>query len=558
MSGVGRLRGPSVSFMNATTTTDARDGSVPPWLWLGLGVLLAVLAWGIPVRWRWLHPDALAGAGVGSTPLVGAAETWVVSGRPGPARWMAAAATELGLPGTNSLLARIQTASVGVDVRVTGGVGVLTGRLAGVKGVVPTNGMGWASDLFRREEDRQGVRQALEGTRSVLASAWMKARGFAPKRFAAVDRAGGQALDSVIVSGAIFSEGDVFTPGFAAVLQPVLMRTVSGQPNDALEEICLDLFYLSRRLDWTSLRELIRVMPDPGALRQWVDAVQRDERAWALLYSATVLTGRPAALAQRVDGTAEGRASLGWALRGGVGSVRRLAMDARPVLVEAWGWSGFGRWAAEWPEWVYGVRTGLLLLSALGLALGTAGVLEVEDGGRGMGLAGVGALTLVMGFLLVLPSEPMVPGRAKGPQLRVRLDTGGAAGKGPAERRNRERLTMEPSTIATIALFAVLQLTVYVVCRRKITEIESMTVETPMRLRLLENEENLFDAGLYVGIAGTATALVLQVLHVVEANLLAAYSSNLLGIVTVALVKIHHVRPARRRLILEGRGSGPQ
>ena len=73
----------------------------------------------------------------------------------------------------------------------------------------------------------------------------------------------------------------------------------------------------------------------------------------------------------------------------------------------------------------------------------------------------------------------------------------------------------------------------------------------PGKLRLVENEENLFDGGLYLGIAGTATALVLQVLGFIDANLLAAYSSNLFGIVCVALVKIRHVRPYKRKLILE-------
>ena len=62
---------------------------------------------------------------------------------------------------------------------------------------------------------------------------------------------------------------------------------------------------------------------------------------------------------------------------------------------------------------------------------------------------------------------------------------------------------------------------------------------------------NLFDSGLYVGIAGTASALVLQVLQLIEANLLAAYASNLFGIICVALVKIRHVRAAKRRLIVE-------
>ena len=67
----------------------------------------------------------------------------------------------------------------------------------------------------------------------------------------------------------------------------------------------------------------------------------------------------------------------------------------------------------------------------------------------------------------------------------------------------------------------------------------------------MENEENLFDAGLYVGIGGTATALVLQVLQVIDANLLAAYSSNLFGILCVAVVKIRRVRPFKRQLILD-------
>jgi hypothetical protein len=73
----------------------------------------------------------------------------------------------------------------------------------------------------------------------------------------------------------------------------------------------------------------------------------------------------------------------------------------------------------------------------------------------------------------------------------------------------------------------------------------------------MENEENLFDGGLYVGIGGTATALVLQVLGVIEPNLLAAYSSNLFGITCVAIVKIRHVRPYKRQLILDSQTVTP-
>jgi hypothetical protein len=110
---------------------------------------------------------------------------------------------------------------------------------------------------------------------------------------------------------------------------------------------------------------------------------------------------------------------------------------------------------------------------------------------------------------------------------------------------------MDTSTILSIIVFATIQVGMYVVCLLKISEISRQSIPAATRLRLLENEENLFDGGLYIGIAGTATALVLQVLHLIDANLLAAYSSNLFGIVCVALVKIRHVRPCKRQLILE-------
>jgi hypothetical protein len=111
--------------------------------------------------------------------------------------------------------------------------------------------------------------------------------------------------------------------------------------------------------------------------------------------------------------------------------------------------------------------------------------------------------------------------------------------------------TMDISTILSITVFAAIQVGMYVICLLKISEVDRQPLNAPGKLRLVENEENLFDGGLYIGIAGTATALVLQVLHFIDANLLAAYSSNLFGIVCVALVKIRHVRPYKRKLILE-------
>jgi hypothetical protein len=117
---------------------------------------------------------------------------------------------------------------------------------------------------------------------------------------------------------------------------------------------------------------------------------------------------------------------------------------------------------------------------------------------------------------------------------------------------------MDISTLLTIGFFAALQIGMYLYCLSKIREIERQSVSPLLKLRLMENEENLFDGGLYIGIAGTASALVLQVLGVIQPNLLAAYSSNLFGICCVALIKIRHVRPYKRRLILAGHSAEPK
>ncbi|MEY4488971.1 MAG: hypothetical protein RIQ79_1479, partial [Verrucomicrobiota bacterium] len=112
-------------------------------------------------------------------------------------------------------------------------------------------------------------------------------------------------------------------------------------------------------------------------------------------------------------------------------------------------------------------------------------------------------------------------------------------------------LSINMNTLISIGFFASLQICMYWICLTKIREVAASDLPSLVKLRLMENEENLFDGGLYIGIGGTATALVLQVLGLIEPNLLAAYSSNLFGITCVALVKIRLVRPFKTKLILD-------
>ena len=71
-----------------------------------------------------------------------------------------------------------------------------------------------------------------------------------------------------------------------------------------------------------------------------------------------------------------------------------------------------------------------------------------------------------------------------------------------------------------------------------------------MKLKLLENEDHLFDAGLYLGFVGTIASLIIASMGFVKFSLMAAYSSTSFGIIFVVIFKIFHLRLARRKLLL--------
>src|SRR5208283_3229363 len=103
----------------------------------------------------------------------------------------------------------------------------------------------------------------------------------------------------------------------------------------------------------------------------------------------------------------------------------------------------------------------------------------------------------------------------------------------------------------TLLLFFVLQGLIYISCLVKLSEIGRQNVPPRMKLRLIENEDHLFDAGLYLGFVGTIISLILVSVGIIKFSLMAAYSSTSFGIVFVCVFKIFNLRPVRRKLLLE-------
>ena len=106
-------------------------------------------------------------------------------------------------------------------------------------------------------------------------------------------------------------------------------------------------------------------------------------------------------------------------------------------------------------------------------------------------------------------------------------------------------------TLLALVLFFVIQAVLYALCLVKLKEIEKQKGSSRLKLKLLDNEDNMFDAGLYVGLGGTVLSLLILTLNLAQVGLMAAYASTLFGIIFVSLLKSFHVRPGRIKFLIE-------
>jgi hypothetical protein len=197
------------------------------------------------------------------------------------------------------------------------------------------------------------------------------------------------------------------------------------------------------------------------------------------------------------------------------------------------------------------LTAGFLFAAALHFARPAVEMLELPLQVRGFHMAR--ELLFALGFLLVvlLLSEPFLAQESQRVEypFRLRLPTVGSVA--PAGVPGVARSIMNQLSLLTLMLFFVLQGLLYTACLVKLAEIRRQNVPARVKLKLLENEDHLFDAGLYLGFAGTIVSLILVSLGVIQPSLMAAYSSTSFGIIFVSVFKIFNLRPLRRQLLME-------
>jgi hypothetical protein len=536
-------------------------------IFAGLGALLILMAWLLPAHWKSLAPTVVEYAGRGTATLGGLGLSVVAAEKPGPASLILTAAQSLRDPQAAKLAADLADLNARKpELRAWGGENRLMPSVL-LPGTAPAKAAGEpVLQVFLTESTRVRLRQHLSGSRSPGAQAILQTRDLTnTTRFVPAMQPGGQPFEATILLMGLLYENDRVALPLVQEIKSLADKANAGGETGEWESACLDMLALGKRLDWTQLVELLHFVPDLKTMAALARVSQDTPERFSIVYSASLLMQSAQGVAQYLARFEQhGPQYLAKALAAGDGAVRLLLGRQLPVGPEVGGAMAFlAPLVLRWPELALGLKFSGFVLAILCFYL-VWNELAAGESAEGLSLLSRAlrwrraVVAVLLAMLLVAASEPfLLPGVGSPYQFRLNLPTlsNSPIPKNENLKPKTQPMNLDTSTILSVALFAALQVIVYAICLLKIREISRQSSSPRLKLKLMENEENLFDSGLYVGIAGTAAALILQVLGFIEANLLAAYASNLFGILCVALVKIRHVRAYKRKLILQSRAS---
>jgi hypothetical protein len=539
----------------------------------------------VPAHLRAVDASVLQTAGRGTPSLTDYGLALVQNQQLGAAQLFLAAAESAGLVDAAKLSEAVNTLASGQPgLKISGSMakGSLSELFQPRRGTPESNPSQLAAkpeaftEFIVRSDRRTKALELLATSSHPLVSALMDFRAVTNTAlFPPSASTSGQALDTAVAIGGLLTEAGHLSIGLSsAVLGLATEANHAGSPQP-LEQVLMDLMSLGQRFNWGQLAKFVEQINDPDTLRGLSNLVRRGESV-PVIYSAVCLTGNAAGVVKYLTtfgetGLSDLRASLACGA-GGVNELlqrnQRLCNSSFCEKLAAFTASGTifafaANYARSEPglalavKWLLYLIGGFLLAAAFHFGRRVT-MLEKPLEVRGFHV--VREMLFALGFLVVvlLLSEPFL---AQGSQkvefsFRVRLPMVGEAI--PAEGPGAPKTIMNQVTFLTMLLFFVLQALLYVASLVKLAEIRRQQVSSRMKLKLLENEDHLFDAGLYLGFLGTIISLILVSLGVFkQPSLMAAYSSTSFGILFVVLFKVLHLRRARRHLLLKAEIESP-
>ena len=543
------------------------------------GALMVVDGLVVPAHLRAVDARVLQQAGRNTTDLIGRGLALVKGEKLGAAQLLLRAAQEEGVPDWQRLgLAITNSAAQHPDWLVWGGGDARLERLFNSDPGSPKSGPEPVTDFVVREENRAVVLELLQGSTQPGVQELLRCRALTNTvLFPPSQSASGQALDTALAVCGLLLEGRHLSDRLSAAVLGLASASNQGGDPQRLEQALLDVMSLGQRFNWGQLVEFTRQIQDTETLRLLAHLFRGSDADVPMLFAAVELSGKPGPVANYLLGFSRtGMKDLGASLRFGAGGLNELlrrnqqlysSRFLRPVS----GQTPFGAVLSAASElcwrmprlglmmkWLFYLAGGYLLAAALHFARPAASALERSLQVRGFHVAR--EILFALGFLLVvlLLSEPFLAQDSQRVEFpfRLRVPTMGRAV--PAGTTGAARAIMNQLSLLTLLLFFVLQGLIYTACLFKLAEIRRQNLPSRVKLKLLENEDHLFDAGLYLGFAGTIISLILVSLGVIQPSLMAAYSSTSFGIIFVSVFKIFHLRPVRRKLLLEAEAASTE
>ena len=424
--------------------------------------------------------------------------------------------------------------------------------------------------VLAASDSRKKLLDFLAQADSGLVKKFISMRGMNPAIFPPVYSSAGAPLEAALLINALMAQAGDFDRRFLLDIASIMdLSEKSPEKKEEFEKYCLATLAFAKGYDWTIVRSIFSHFSSAGEAygfaRVYESAPTRDYKN--VLLAGMFECGSPSMCSRYLDGADPRRwEDFRYAFLHGEGALAFLLESGSPIYSD----SAFARflspicspikealapYVAKFPAAALSAKVALAVIGGYFFIRGFLRIFQPERDtpswhsplALARGLLEALAAALVF-FLLAEPNAFAANSVENAPAPELRFAFEKVINTIGEETMNFETDT---ATIAAVALFFVLQLTVYVFCLIRLSMIKRIKAPAKLKMQLLENEETLFDLGLYIGLGGTVFSLILLTMGIVTASLMAAYASTLFGILFTALVKTMHVRRYKRRLLLE-------
>jgi hypothetical protein len=542
------------------------------WFIICVVVGLELIAWGllVPAHFRAVDTHVLNWASSKGPTLADEGHSLVNIEKPGPARLLLDAVEQTGAAGHAQLEAALKDfEDHQPHLKIWGGAAPYLEMAFREERRDFPNQSQPIMELLVAPDNRKTLISALRHSRRPGVLEILQTRDLTNTTiFPPANSPSGQPLEAAILLAGLLFQQDHFRPALRDTVQSLVAQANQKGEVEALELVYLDLLALGKRLNWNQLVHLVGQVPDADALRVTARLWREREAHLPVIYAAIHVMESPVAVAQYLDRYPEtGLNDLRYALRSGGGAARHILERQKPIHyptirdrlvrlspVRA-AFDPLAQLTMDRPVLGFLTKYGLCLLGALlvGRAVTYLSPTLVQEIVRSRPFV-TGpqlAIGLCLMAVLVFFTESFVKQVTPKPELPIQIKFPVATAGVHATIPHQTRSMSDKFSIGALLTFFVIQAIIYVFCRMKLAEIRGQPLPSKLKMKLLENEEHLFDAGLYFGFLGTVLSLIMFFLGVFGPSLMAAYSSTSFGIIFVSILKIFHLRPYRRHLILQ-------